>query len=150
MKTGKEATLVVIQALEEAGIRYMVVGSFSSNFYGIPRSTQDADFVVELVESDMERLLAKLPSEIVPDRQVSFETVTGTTRTILEIPSVRFKIERFDLGSDPHDQKGFARRRRVEFEGTSAYLPTPEDVVIQKLRWCGGGTGRRTTMMPGT
>lgn len=139
MKTGKEATLVVIRALEEAGIRYMVVGSFSSNFYGIPRSTQDADFVVELEERDLERLLEKLPPGFAPDPQVSFETVTGTTRTILEIPSLQFKIELFDLGTDSHDQERFARRRRVEFEGLETFLPTPEDVVIQKLRWCRGG-----------
>jgi hypothetical protein len=58
---------------------------------------------------------------------------------MVEIPSLRFKIELFDLGSDPHDQERFARRRRVEFEGLETFLPTPEDVVIQKLRWCRGG-----------
>ena len=42
-----EATLSVIEALEACGIQYMLVGSYSSNAYGIPRSTQDADFVIE-------------------------------------------------------------------------------------------------------
>jgi len=43
-----EATVAVIDALDALRISYMVVGSFSSNFYGIPRATQDADFVVQL------------------------------------------------------------------------------------------------------
>jgi hypothetical protein len=34
--TGPEATLAVIDALEELGILYMLVGSLSSSFYGIP------------------------------------------------------------------------------------------------------------------
>lgn len=38
-------TLAVIDALEAAGLRYVIVGSLSSNFHGIPRATQDADDV---------------------------------------------------------------------------------------------------------
>ena len=46
--TPQEATVAVIEALEATDIPYMVVGSFSSNYYGISRSTKDADLVVEL------------------------------------------------------------------------------------------------------
>jgi len=42
--TSDTATLAVIDALESLGIAYMLVGSFSSNYYGISRSTKDADF----------------------------------------------------------------------------------------------------------
>ena len=34
----------------------MVVGSMSSNIYGIPRSTKDADFVIELGNQSISRL----------------------------------------------------------------------------------------------
>jgi hypothetical protein len=40
-------TVLVVDALNELGVAYMLVGSFSSNLYGIPRSTKDADFVVD-------------------------------------------------------------------------------------------------------
>ncbi len=46
-----EATVPVIEALEACEIPYMLVGSYSSNAYGIARSTQDADFVIELARS---------------------------------------------------------------------------------------------------
>jgi hypothetical protein len=46
--TGDEATLAVITVLEDQAIAYMLVGSFSSNFYGIPRSSKDTDFVIQL------------------------------------------------------------------------------------------------------
>ena len=39
--TGTEVLLDLTSALESAGVPYMIVGSYSSNFYGIPRSTKD-------------------------------------------------------------------------------------------------------------
>lgn len=44
--TSEEATARVIQTLEDMSINYMLVGAISSNVYGIPRSTKDADVVV--------------------------------------------------------------------------------------------------------
>ena len=43
-----EATAAVIDALDALQIPYMMVGSFSTNFYGIVRATHDADIVVQL------------------------------------------------------------------------------------------------------
>jgi hypothetical protein len=40
--TSGDALLAVIDALESVGIPYMLVGSYSSNVYGVERSTQDA------------------------------------------------------------------------------------------------------------
>ena len=50
---GETATSTVIDGLEAMGVDYMLVGSFSSNFYGIPRATQDADFVVQLGQTSI-------------------------------------------------------------------------------------------------
>jgi len=38
--------LKLLEVLNRLAIRYMLVGSYSSNFYGIPRSTKDADLEV--------------------------------------------------------------------------------------------------------
>ena len=45
--TGQEALSVLIGMLDRENLPYMVVGSFSSNYHGIPRSTKDADIVLE-------------------------------------------------------------------------------------------------------
>ena len=73
-----EATVSVIEALEACEIPYMLVGSYSSNAYGIPRSTQDADFVIELGEASITELARRLAPSIRIDPQMSFETVTMT------------------------------------------------------------------------
>jgi hypothetical protein len=46
MRDGNEATARVVDALERLGMEYFLAGSFSSNYYGIPRTTRDADFVI--------------------------------------------------------------------------------------------------------
>jgi hypothetical protein len=73
--TADEAVLAVMDALDSAAIPSMVVGSLASNFHGIPRSTRDADFVVETGPGRLQRLEAALPSSLTLQPQVSFEGV---------------------------------------------------------------------------
>lgn len=138
MKQGEEAVGVLLDALNELGLDYMVVGSFSSNRYGVPRATKDADFVLKVVAAEREQLFALLPPAFKVDPQVSFEMVTGTWRQIVQVPEIPFMIELFELSSDPHDQSRFARRRKLTLLSRESWLPTPEDVIVQKLRWSKG------------
>jgi hypothetical protein len=128
-----------INAFEQLSIPYMLVGSYSSNVYGRPRSTQDADFVVQMTGNPMPALAQILGSEFQIDPQMSFETVTATMRYVATHPASAFKVEMFLLSDDAHDQLRFQRRQQVDFEGKNVWLPTPEDVVITKLRWSKGG-----------
>ena len=41
----EEATARVLDVLNELEIPYVLVGAFASNYYGLARSTHDADFV---------------------------------------------------------------------------------------------------------
>jgi hypothetical protein len=133
--TGDEATLAVIGALDKLEIPYMLVGAFSSNYYGVPRSTKDADFVVEIGDRSVRELADCLGPPFRLDPQMSFETVTMTQRQILEIAGIPFMIELFHLSDDPHDQERFRRRLRVPLLGKAVMIPTAEDVIITKLRW---------------
>ena len=133
---GEEAVVAVIDALENVGVPSMLVGSLSTNLYGIPRSTEDADFVVQLGSASLQQIMARLGPGFRLDPQASFETATGTTRHIVEaLGDTAFKIELFHLSNDAHDQERFARRRQVRVLNRMTYAPTPEDVVITKLRW---------------
>jgi len=127
--------LSVIDALTTADVPYLLAGSFSSNYYGIPRSTHDADFVIELQGRSIMSLQPHLGPALRIDPQVEFETVTGTRRNVVTARGVAFEVELFRLSDDPHDQERFRRRRAVALLGRNISLPSPEDVIITKLRW---------------
>lgn len=132
-----EAVARVIDALEQLQIPYMIVGAYSSNAYGIPRSTNDADFVVSLERGDLTNLMSHLGDEFSLNRQMQLETITATTRNVITHRPTKFEMELFRVGNDPFDLQRFQRRcrRKINEFDREAWLPTAEDVVIQKLRW---------------
>ena len=95
-------------------------------FFG--RSTNDADFVVELSQGDLTRLLATLGAEFRLDRQMQPEGITGSIRDVITYLPTHFQIELFRLNpGDQHDQTRFSRRRRMRLGATEqiVWLPTP-------------------------
>ena len=133
--TGSEAILQVVDALDDCGIAYMLVGSNSSSAYGIPRSTQDADFVIESGERSIGELTRRIAPSIRIDPEMSSETVTMTCRYVADVVGTPFKIEFFLLNDDPHNQERFRRRQRVLVLGRQIWMPTPEDVIVTRLHW---------------
>ena len=134
-----ELTSRVVDALEGERIPYMVVGALSSSVFGIPRATKDVDIVLQILSSDsFRRLEANLAEVVVFDRQVTFETLTGSRRHILKaITKPPFVVELFELGDDPFVIERFSRRKPA-WSGQlkrEVCLPTAEDVIVQKLRW---------------
>jgi hypothetical protein len=129
--------VALIESLESEGIGYMVVGSLSASVYGLTRSTKDADFVLQLGERTLQDVLQNLGPEFKLERQLSFETNTGTTRQRIFVGDNAFLIELFRLSDDAHDLERFARRQfhLVAALARKVWVPTAEDVVITKLRW---------------
>lgn len=129
----------VIEAIEAEKIPYMLVGALSTSVFGVPRSTKDVDVVLHLESRDpLAALERRLEDTVAFDRQVTFETLTGSHRHILKSKTrPPFIVELFELGSDPFVLERFSRRK-AEWSAQlerHVYLPTAEDVVIQKLRW---------------
>ncbi len=58
---GTKSLVELLAVFDRQKVPYMVVGSYSSNFYGIPRSTEDADLVVHLPSAKWVNLPAILP-----------------------------------------------------------------------------------------
>jgi len=129
-----EIACQVIDSLNELGLPYMVVGSLSSNFYGVARNTKDADILIE-TDDRLPELYERLQEHFAADPQIGFETVQMTTKHVIRHHGTGFSIELFVLSNDEHDRLRFQRRIRVQDDPLDAYLPTPEDVIIQKLRW---------------
>lgn len=136
-KSSFDALVQVIRVLQTLEVPYMIVGAFSSNAYGYPRATNDADIVVQCTEGLLATICASLGADFKLDPQAGFEIMTGSSRYILTYVPTKFEIELFRLGEDPHHQERFVRRRRLVLPELQieAVIPTAEDVVIQRLRW---------------
>ncbi len=135
MTTIEDVTLQVVDALNACGCPYMLVGSFSSNLYGIPRSTKDADFVLQLQGDLSPVFYQSLGKDFEIDPQLRFETNTGTFKQEVRFQGTPFTVELFRLSNDEFDQERFRRRVAAKLFGRQTFVPRAEDVVVMKLRW---------------
>jgi len=135
----EELAVLVVETIEAANVDFMIVGAIAAGAYGIPRSTRDVDFLIELNSGDgLPAVISKLEQWVEFDPQVVFDTLTWGRRQVgLSRSQPPFKVEFFELFDDPFVQSEFSRRQRIFIPilNCKAWLPTPEDVVVQKLRW---------------
>ena len=129
----------VIDACEAEGIKHMLTGAFAFNLYGIPRATKDVDVVLSVESSGpMERVIARLDPVVEFNGQVQFDTLTWGRRLVgVARQKSPIKVELFELFDDPFVMSQFERRRQLFSKqiNRTTWLPTAEDVIVQKLRW---------------
>ena len=132
-----EIVHVILDLIERENIDYLLVGAVATGAWAVPRSTTDADFVLAAAAEDVNRFLAGLPANFTIDPQSRLEPFTGTMRWVVNVEGTEFKVEIFMLGQDLHHLEERRRRKlvRVKTLGRAAWIPTAEDIVIQKLRW---------------
>jgi hypothetical protein len=118
------------------GVPYYITGSVAAITCGEPRTTRDLDVVISIPRHGLQSLVTALEAAgfYVPDVE---DTVTGRMRT-LQITQVA-TISRADLvlpDDNPYEQLKFQRRQLISLpNGTEVYLASPEDLVVNKLRW---------------
>lgn len=134
-----ELAVAAIRACEAENVEHMLTGAFATSCYGIPRSTKDVDLVLATNESaQMESVIHRLSPDVEFDDQVQFDTLTWGRRRIGCTRVAPFlKVELFELFDDAFVQEQFSRRVRLKVTTLDcvAYVPTAEDVIVQKLRW---------------
>lgn len=125
------------QAIVASGVEYVMVGGLAVIVYTLPRSTLDADFVVAAPLTAIDQISAHFPANFHVDPQPQMEMLTGTIRWIVEIEGESFRIEIFHLSQDAHHQELFQKRVSIVLPafGGPVWIPTAEDLLIQKLRW---------------
>jgi Nucleotidyl transferase AbiEii toxin, Type IV TA system len=133
-----EVALIVADALERCGLRYVVGGSVASSISGEPRSTLDVDIVVELAEANVDALVTALGEDFAAnDEGIRRAVRRRSTVNIFHEPSAT-KIDLFVAGGSPIDAIQLERRQRVQVATKPArylWVYTPEDILLQKLRW---------------
>jgi hypothetical protein len=130
--------LYVAQALESCGLRYVVGGSLASSVSGEPRSTLDVDLVVEITEADAPRVIVALAPEFDVDDGALMRAVRSRSSVNIFHRRSAIKVDLFVAGGTPLDTEQMERRERIQIGDSPAqhlYVYTPEDILLQKLRW---------------
>jgi hypothetical protein len=133
----QETLLEVVRILERLGIPHMVTGSIASSFHGRPRSTHDADIVIDPTPERLDALttsLADLGFYVDADR------ARDALRRRLQFNAIdtrsAFKIDLVIRKDRPFSREELGRRQTVEIApGVRVALASAEDTVVSKLEW---------------
>jgi len=124
--------------LDKNKIPYMLTGALSVVYYGRPRASHDIDFVVEIQKNEVKRILRAFKT-LQTEYLLQLETIEEAIKTkgmfnIVYLPTY-LKLDFWLLTDDPFDKERFKRRQRVKLLDQFMTISTPEDTIIQKLRW---------------
>ena len=144
MTTEANALAHVIRLLAELDIPYMVTGSLASSVHGRPRTTHDADIVIDPPPDALERLVTDL-------MDAGFYVNAGVAREALRTrrqfnvigAETGFKVDLILRKERPFSHEEFRRRRPARLAGESISVATPEDTILSKLEWAKKGGSER-------
>lgn len=122
-------------AFDACNVRYAVVGSLASIAFGEPRLTADADLIAELRPPAVQRLVALWEPHFFVDAESVATAVRAHRNFNILHRDSSFKIDVYVRGQTPWDRSQLERRRLVVDGDASAYVITPEDIILSKLRW---------------
>jgi hypothetical protein len=122
----------------------MLTGSFASAHYGIPRSTQDIDLVVEATAAQLRAFIQSLSSgEYYADLDAAFEAQRRESLFNIIDLATGWKVDLIFRKSRPFSREEFSRRQLVNMDGLSLFVASAEDIVLAKLEWAKLANSRR-------
>ncbi len=133
--TERELLADCLRRLNETGSVYMLTGSMASNAWGVPRTTHDLDFVIQLPPSQVPALVRAFGEDYyIDERAVRAAYQPPHQFKIIHVPSA-LKADFWLLRPVPFEQEMFRRRVRDQWFGQPLWLATAEDVILHKLYW---------------
>ncbi|MDQ6632383.1 MAG: hypothetical protein M3Y82_11630 [Verrucomicrobiota bacterium] len=133
--TEQELLKDCLRRLNAAEVAYMVTGSMASNYWGIPRTTHDLDFVIQLPPSAIPALVTAFSGEFF----IQEESIRAAYRPPHQFNAIdtrsELKVDFWLLKNIPFEREMFSRRRKITVFGETAWMATAEDVILHKLYW---------------
>ena len=135
---------LVIEALDAAGVEYLIGGAIAEWAWGEPRATQDLDLVVKIpiksinkLSKELEKRDMLIPAEIILDAIVE-------DRADIPINAIHMysglKADLYPMREgDELRQSAFRRRQQVDYGPPigKVYIHSPEDLILYKLIYFG-------------
>ncbi len=133
-----EAFDILRSALEQAGIRYAIGGSWASTAFGEPRFTNDVDILADITPKNLAAFLRHLPETFYADAAEALDALRrGRPFNVIHMPTV-LKFDLFPSSASPLGAEELDRAILLQDSGLSkgpAWFVTPEDILLAKLYW---------------
>jgi hypothetical protein len=133
--TDRELLVDCLRRLNRANLTYLLTGSMASNFWGIPRTTHDLDFVIQLPPSAISKMIEAFGGDFFLDEAAVRAAYNPPFQFNAIDKRSTLKVDFWLPRPTPFEQEMFARRRRETLFDEPAWIATAEDVLLHKLYW---------------
>lgn len=128
----------IAEILKDLRIPYLVTGGIAVVVWGRPRFTADIDVVVQLFPNKLEALAAKLlkiDKGVYVDKTMMQRALERRGEFNFIHPASGLKVDFWIMKDNPFSQEVMKRRMRKRIAGTTIFLSSPEDLILNKLLW---------------
>lgn len=124
-----------VEKAAQAGLPYMVTGSFAMSVYGEIRFTRDIDILIALAESDVDVFFNLFEN----DYYIGKNSVERAVRerkmfNIIHLEKA-VKIDCIVCKNSEFEKLKFSRRRKAKVGELEFWTITKEDLILSKLNW---------------
>ena len=133
--TERELLVDCLRRLNRGNLNYLLTGSMASNFWGVPRTTHDLDFVIQLPPSSVPMMVEAFIGDFILDEAAVRAAYKPPHQFNAIDTRSPLKVDFCLLRPVPFEREMFARRIQRPLFGEPAWIGTAEDVLLHKLYW---------------
>ena len=125
----------IIEKLQQVGIDYVICGSVAATFYGVTRSTQDTDIIIDPTPEQLTKYIGLLGDAYYVSNQAAFDALRQ--KGIFNVIDVEnaCKADLIIKKQTDFSVEEFRRKRKENLLGKDLYILSPEDNILSKLLW---------------
>jgi hypothetical protein len=131
----RELLVDCLRRLNRTGVTYYLTGSMASNYWGIPRTTHDLDFVVQLPASAVPRIVQEFSGDFYIEESAVHAAYQPPHQFNAIDTRSALKVDFWLPKPEPFDREMLKRRVQATLFGEPAWVCTAEDVILHKLIW---------------
>jgi len=121
----------MLRALNDEGVRYLLVGAYALAAHGIPRATMDIDLWVQPASDNADATLRALERFGAPLQDLTRDDLLAPD-TVFQIGVAPRRIELMTAASGLEFDEAFARSMVIEIDGLHVHVLSRHDLIRNK------------------